>query len=374
MGDLYDLTGAISPKAATPYLRAKGWDLVRQGVAGNRWQLQTASRRRNVAVPHEDLDRDDQRQMFVAILEVLSEVEQRPPAAIAQELTNALFDVVEFRLVASMLTEGRIPLHAAPELISGAVDAMKAAARTAVKPQAHYSGQLPTSVSRFVNEAVLAGTDKGSVVLRIRAPAVEDSRQTQIDNAPPMESFARQAVTRLVEGVCAAKAATHWDFAALDPDGLDKGIDCGLSANLCDALGHLAGVEAGLGASIGVTVHWALLDLQARPVSRVDISESEIVQLDHVASLLKEIEPVPNLRIAGPVIGLKADPATEQWTIEIHADVEDRVRRVRVHVAESDYLRAARVIVEGREIEATGTLERAGTIRELVAVTHMAPI
>lgn len=375
MTPLLAIASELDPGAAEPYLRAHGWELVHQGQLGNRWRLRGTGRARNVAVPLRDLDEADQARMFAAVLEVLADVERREPALIARDLSVAAFDVVEFRLIDEHLVRGEIPLRAAPELTGGALHAMQAAARTVITPRAHFvSGTLPAPVQRFVEDAVLAGTDRGSVILRIRAPALEEPQpQTQIDGLTTLESFGRRAVLQLLGGVNAAKDATHRDFAAMDMDRLDRDIDEGLSANLCDALLHLSGGQSGLNARIGLRVRWALTQPTTIPASRVEMDEEEIGQLEAVADILKKIEPIPNRTIVGPVVQVRRPPNEPVGTAIIEADIDGKPRRVRIQLDPSDYEIAARANVERTEIRATGTLESAGTIRELTNPTRIEP-
>jgi hypothetical protein len=103
----------------------------------------------------------------------------------------------------------------------------------------------------------------------------------------------------------------------------------------------------------------------------VEVERGELGQLDHVASMLKEIEPIPDVTVRGPVIRLARQPGDQVGTIDIHADIEGRVKVVRMTVDRSDYELAWLAQSNDREIEATGILERAGQIRELTSVTHL---
>lgn len=374
MSSLYDITSRIDPAGAEPYLRSQGWEVAHQGELGNRWRLRVGDRIRNVAVPLLRADEDDRSRMFASVLDVLADVERRDPLAIARDLSDAPYDLVEFRLIGEHLSHGEMPLRAAPELTRGAYEAVQAAARAELARRAHYAqGTLPTQVRAFVDKTVLAGTESGSVILRVRAPAAMPPKaQTEIDGV--FESFERRAVVRLMGGVTAAKTAAHRDLAAAGEDIFEEDIDDGLSANLCDALLKLSGASTGLDARIALRIRWALTRPGPSPASQVDVEQSEVGQLPRVAEILKQIEPSPDTTVTGPVVQIRRQPGDPEGVVIINADVDSRVRQVRMHLELSDYEAAADAHIKQQEIRATGTLERAGTTRELINPTGLVAV
>jgi len=311
--------------------------------------------------------------MLAGVLEVLTEVEHRDANVIAREVANAAFDLLEFRLVAEQLSSGEIPLKAAPELTAGAFEAVQAAARAAVTPRPHFrQGALPSAVRSFIEDAVLAGTARGSVILRVRPPAIEQPSQVSFEGLEDADSFERRAMNRLLHGMLAAKTATHRDPTSVDLDALDEDVEHGLSANLCEALLKLAGTRTGINASVYVNVRWALTRPANEPVSRVSLDRRELAQLERVAEILKEIEPEPDVTVVGPVTATKREPGDATGTIHIHAELDGRVRTVRVELERSDYDVALQAHTNEQEISVTGTLERTGTTRELVGAKGLA--
>jgi hypothetical protein len=371
--NLLDIASRIEPGSTEPYLRARGWELAQQGELGNRWRLRLDDRVRNVAVPLPLLDGNDRARMLAAVLDVLVDVEHRDAALIARDLSEAAYDLLEFRLVADSLANGEMPLRAAPELTGGAFEAVQAAARSEVARRPHYAaGTLPASVRSFVDDAVLAGTDRGSVILRVKAPVPDEPRQSTIDGLGISDAFERRAVQRLLHGMRAAKTAAHRDLAASDADVLDEDVDEGLSANLCDALLKLSGLKSGLEARVAVRVRWALTRPTDEAATEVEIDRGELGQLDRVAMILKEIEPQPHMTVVGPVTAVRREPGDPTGVAYLHAELEGKVRTVRMELERSDYDLALRAHADELEIRAVGTIERAGTIRELVEPTGVA--
>jgi hypothetical protein len=365
MTSLFDIATQVEPAAAEPYLRAHGWELVHQGELGNRWRLRRDVRTRNIAVPLPSIDKEDQWRMLAAVLQTLSEVEERSPAMVARDLREAAYDLVEFRLIADSLTNGEIPLNAAPELTRGALEAIQSAARAEVAPRAHYAGRLPSEVEAFLSGAVLAGTERGSVILRVRSPMTKLPREPEIDGLARFDSFARRATRRLIDAVQAAKTASHRDPATLSADILEEDVDGGLSANLCDALHHLSGAKAGLDARIDLRVRWSLTQPMSTPESEIFVERGEVAELERVAKILKEIQPRPGTTVAGPVVQIRHEPGGQESAVLINADVDGKVRSVRMHLGHADWKIAAEAHIQERQVRATGTLERAGTAREL---------
>lgn len=374
MSSLDELARSIDVGAAEPYLRLRGWELAREGQLGNRWRLRCDDGTRNIAVPHRDLDVEDRRHMFVAVLSVLAEVERREPGVIARDLREAAYDLVEFRLVAAALSAGEMPLHAAPELTRGALEAFQAAARAEISPRPHYAqGQLPAEAKSFVNDAVMARPEPGSVILRIRAPLAPELSQTQIaglsaNEMSGVEGFDRRVLKRLVEGVRAAKVAVHRDPTTFD-DEVDEDIEEGLSANLCDALVKLSGAKSDIKAKIELRVRWALTQPSSFLDAEVLVERGEIGQLPRIAKALKQIQPLPGATVQGPVVQVRHLPGDEAAIVVINAFVQGRERQVRMELHAPDWRTAAEAQIAEAEIRATGTLERAGTTRELTSPT-----
>lgn len=370
MNSIFDIAQSLDPDAAEPYLRAHGWELAHQGELGNRWRLRTDATVRNVAVPLPLLDDDDRGRMFVSVLMTLAEIEQRDPKLIARDLREAASDLVEFRIVAEPLENGEIPLKAAPELTGGAYAALQAAARSEFARRPHYAqGNLPAGVRRFVEAAKLVGTDKGSVILRVRPPAPDEPRQATIEGVDAPAPFERRVAQRLVEGVRAAKTAAHRDPAQVDLDGLDGDIEEGLSANLCDALVDLSGKRSGLDARVAVRVRWALTRPADEPATVVELDRGEIGRLPAVAAILKQIDPLPNSTVTGYVTRFHRELGGDVGEVWLNADLDGELRRVRVELERSDYELAMQAHSAEREVRVVGTLERAGHAREVTDPT-----
>lgn len=364
------LTEQLDPTAAEPYLRAHGWELQHQGSMGNRWRLREDGEIRNVAVPLRTLDGDDQSRMFVTVLQTLAEVERRSPFLVARDLREAASDLLEFRVIADSLEAGEMPLGAAPELTKGAYDTLLSVARAEFQRRPHYaSGPAPAAVRSFVDQAKLTSTDRGSVILRVRAPKPEEPSQPTLDGMSTLEPFERRVAERLIQATRAAKTAAHRDPASEDPDIFDEDIEQGLSANLCDALLELAGQGSGLDARVAIRIRWALTRPLEEPESRVEVERGELAQLSSVAESLKLINPQPDTEVVGPVTRLSREPGDESGTVWLHADIDGKVRTVRLDLGRADYDLAMDAHRDDREVRAVGTLERAGRIRELTGTT-----
>ena len=370
MTSLRDIATEIETASAEPYLRATGWEIAHQGELGNRWRLRLPGTVRNVAVPLPVLDAVDHARMFAAMLEVLVEVEGRDAASIVRDVSNAALDLLEFRLMGNSLHDGQMPLKSASELTGGAYDAVLAAARAEIARRAHFGqGTLPTAVRAFVDSAVLADTARGSVILRVRPPAPHEPNPPVLDGMAEPDPFERRAVTRLLQGVLAAKAAAHQDFAAEDDSALDEAVEAGLSANLCDALLKLAGTKSGLHARVAIRVRWALtrsIRPTDQPATEVEVNRAELGQLDRVAERLKEIQPLPHLTVRGPVVMTRRAPDEAIGVVHVIAEVSGKARTVRIALDRSDYDLAAGAHIQEQEIQVVGTLERAGTVSELI--------
>ncbi|MDQ3669127.1 MAG: hypothetical protein M3377_02435 [Actinomycetota bacterium] len=380
MSPLQDDLAAVSPEAAAAYLTVAGWERTNRGELGERWRYAGGARVRNVALPGEQLDQADRATMLARVLRVLEEVESRPLERIAADLRDADRDVVRFRVVAPGLTRGELPLTSAPEMLAGAREALRAAGRAEVGPRAFYSGgQVPTPVLNLLDGARVGPTEAGSVIVNVLSKlelTTRDHAQGALVSEaerPPVEvPFARRALRRLLSGVRAAKSASHRDATELDaPDAFDDDIQDGLSANLCEALTDLATKDdAGeLDAQVTVDVRWALSYPSDEPRTLLEMTTPELKTMNGIATRLRNITPIVDQQLSGYVRELSREPGQDDGMVRVSADIEGRLAVVKLHLAAPDYDTALRAHGENREIEFTGTLEKAGKIWEITAPT-----
>jgi hypothetical protein len=372
MNSLTELIRDLDPRVANPYLKFHGWELASQGEMGDRWRLKTNGRIRNIAVPRLIADEPDRVDMLRTVLLTLAEIEERDPIAVALDLDSAANDTLEFRIVGAAFQRGEIPLPSAPDLTSGALEAMQSAARAEVSRRPYYGqGQIPAPVRSFLDHAKLIGTKKGSVILRVRPPAPPVVPQESFEGLSKMPSYERRVIRRLVEGIRAAKTAAHRDPAALTVDALDEDVDEGLSANLCQALSKLSGGETNAGESLSIRVRWSLAEPTDDPSTEVTVDRQELHRLVEVAEILRGIEPQPDATITGPVTQLKRDQGESEGRISLAAEIDGKVRTVHIAVSIEDYEKAAKAHLADKEVEAIGTLERAGRSRELTSLQSL---
>jgi hypothetical protein len=345
---------------------------------GDRWQLRLDDTVRNIAVPHPDLDGQDRSLMMSSALRVLEEIERRPAQSIVRDLRDGDSDMVSFRISSTDLSQGDIPLHAAPEMLQGALDAITSAGRAEVERRAYYGGgPLPSQVRSFIESARVTPSEKGSVILNVRSH-VEPGALAQTSLLPDAHRptaevpFERRALWRLLKGVRAAKTAVHREAASLSlQDAFDEDIEAGLNANLCDALTHLAGDQAALEARVMVGVRWSLFVPSDEPETKVEVARPELDTLTEVAAALRAIRPLRNRTLSGYVRNLDREPGQQHGTVRLVADLDGRSAVIRLHLEASDYQTAIEAHEANRELEFFGTLEKAGKIWEVTTPSRV---
>jgi len=372
---------SIDASAATAYLRLHGWSRAHEGELGTRWSFRVDGETRNLAIPTADLDAHDRDLMFTAALRVLEDVERRSADAIVRDLHHADSDVVRFHLVAPELSDGEMPVVAAPELLGGALEALTYAARAEVQPRAYYAGgKTPSTVKSFLDGARVGSTEKGSVILTLRsavdeAQLAQTSLVSEAERPPSTVPFERRALRRLLDGVRAAKTAVHRDVVDVPADEMyDDDIEAGLSANLCDALTHLGGHESEIGAEVEISVRWSLFVPSDEPESSVSVTSGEITNLGVVAERLRSFAAMENRTVRGFVKALQRPPGDADGVAQLLADVDGKTLTVRVRLAAADYHLALQAHDVNQEMEVIGTLEKAGKVWAMVAPTSVAVI
>ncbi len=371
----------MSPRAIGRYLGSSGWSVVNDTPAFQLWEA--PDHLGNLLLPLDATYVDYATRMNEALSQLCS-IHDWDAMQLATHVAGARSDFLYIR-ADQYSPDGSIPLSQAEALLSGASRMLYAAACSAVRPRANFSGRRPDVAREFFNEVRMGHTQRGSFVITIltrlgasdAGPSAdgEDSASaggpTDLDtsNAPQLDAdghsqtsavvpFERQVMATLATGVAAARS-----LALGSHDGtLEDAIERGVSSELVSAIEAMTDYQ-GL-RSLDLSFDWAPSEQSSIPDvdSVIRIDRDVLPGLPELAERLarKSPTPEPNAQVFGRVTRLERGVEDDEGTVTIHGTMDgvSGARTVRIAVTGKLYNAAIRAHRNRTPVVAEGTLTR----------------
>lgn len=353
-----------SPRSIRLYLRMHGWHQQQtHAVVPDVWTLSSDEGTYEVIAPSSRKARDFH-QRVAELLRTVSVVEGRSELELIRDFATVSFDV-QYVHASFSGSVGTAPLSDAADAFSAVQAMLSASTASLEEPRLVLPSRRPTRTTQFMNKVLAGPTSEGSYVISIWVPV--PPRLTQEEDFvlfdDSSEPFERAATKHLNRALVATRAAS---LDALDADaGLDAFIareNDGVSANLCEALVAMAGESE---AAFDVRFAWALdrpvLDMQPS----VSFDDESIPILREAARELRSRLPEEEVRIRGNVVRLHREGQLGGGEVTIAGlitgDPLQKLRRVSVSLAESDYGLAIQAHQSFADVEVVGSLIQRGT-------------
>lgn len=348
LDSLTDLESSIEPALISEFLVSNGWGLVqeREGVA----ELWTApdyserNRRVNVFLPY-DREFIDFNRRFRECLADLSLYYSTPLAQLVEQIGLVSTDLFLIRLDQETV-DGTIPLDQATALMESLKRMVRAAATAAVNPNHRQRGRRPQQVHDFLHDNLRFGhTRRGSFILTVAArlddaDTLAEQRRARHRNEGSEENldqvipYPRQVMTTLARGL---EAAAHYIHEDIEVPDVDTAMAHGVSVDLVQSLLEISGGE-GL-KSVDLSFRWADRGTPPDVGNRVTFSRGDVTRIEAFRDrLIRRQEPM-SVELVGRVAALERDerPGFEANAIVLEADVDGRLRKVRVTLTDEDY-------------------------------------
>ena len=284
------------------------------------------------------------------LLRTLAVLEGRPGRDIALEMRSPGVDRILARVLSDIASGGSIPLPFASVLLHGLRDLVAAAACAEQDPRPFF-----TKATRIGSEHAqgwrFGQTQLGSFVATIECPVVPAVGKPPAPGTPPLP---RRVTERIMRGLALL------DRAVLDgrPDALLSGYREGLNANMCEAL--LSFREPGLALQMELSVQWSKrLPAPAGLPPRVLIEGRSFELLDATARTLRAPVEAEEQTFTGEIVRLHRESDEERVVVLRILEGRPRVH-ARLHLGAEDYRVACDAHRDGRRVQVTGRLERAG--------------
>lgn len=301
------------------------------------------------------------------LLKALSDIEQRSMISLIDDINKSGVDVIRVRMIEDT-EDGSIPLSTTADVFENAKEMLLAAACAAQQPKKIYGSRKTEEALNYLDKVRVGQTEHGSFILTFLSPVAPKLSSIQESLFPDMEidddPFERLTTKTLIKGLNAAKNAAISALSDGDMAKFEESISYGVSANLCDAVANIVN-KAGK-AEISLT--WA----KTRPVLKQIVKETvafdrQIVEvISEAARNFRLSEPQLNLQIAGWVYKLRQEQSGDpEGTIGISAVINDKPKKLKVVLSESDYQKATRAHMDRKLISLEGDLFLQGKSAEL---------
>ncbi|MBD2327837.1 hypothetical protein [Alkalinema sp. FACHB-956] len=349
---------SIEPNQVATYLQMNGWQ--QESFLPDKasiWTLGSEPESQfEVLLPLNPKFRDFPIRMS-EVLKTLEAVEHRSQIEILTSLVGSVADIIDIRLTHPSFEDGTMPLHDGVHLIRHARDLLLSVASSTVEPKAHFERTRPPRASRYVEKVRLGQTKRGSYVLSIVSPL--SPMQLSLDSSEPFE---RAVVKKLFKSLETTKHVAEEIASSSRHDLLvsNNEIQQGISANLCAALMgiHNSGKQQGL----EINLNWASAIGVPEDVGTQIIFPSRI--MPSVARLGRRLKAhvYENFEVRGEVIKLERQRKDATGSVTLLSRVDDRERKIKVELAETDYRLASIANQERRVVICRGNLIKEGRI------------
>lgn len=348
------------------YLYRKGWK--RFATNGDKWHIfrldAGSDHPLELVLPGSESFVDFKTRILQSI-EALSQIEEKAASDIFAELIVENSDSVKLRLQVPDSVNS-LPIADASKHIKAIRNLFLYSGCSEIKNNPHFEQPLPAA-QEYLSNFEFCHTFRGSFGFEISSTIIKEKEARDLFALP----VNRKIVERIARGLVALDRAVRSD----DPDLLIGSYSSALNARMCDAL-----TQIGLGGelSFGVDIDWATILKPSEDVSTfrsLTIGEVQINMLNYVSEKLKIIEPTAQV-ITGRVVNLHcvANPSEghARRSVAIKVDHSDHGQiEVRLALGPDSYLRALKAHSEGKELVASGQLQRKGNTWSLDAITSI---
>ncbi len=309
---------------------------------------------------------------MASALATVSDVSGTNPSlqALAARATFAPSDEFRFRKE-SPAPSGMISWPQGEQLIKAARGTLAAGAKSYRERLRYFSNRYGSFANRYLESVLMGQTAPGSYIVTAFAPTsmsvpfsapAPAAPPTMFESAVASGSTREIGLTVMKAAVATVEAVAHYRqsgsmsaFEALVPEGVSFEMSVALRALATDSDGADIVVEWDPGVRLNEGVP-----------SRVELSPSDAGVLERASHILATApDEVRTASFVGRVVLLTTQDVGGPGVLGIENLAVERPRKIRVHLAAEDYVRALRAHEEGRAVRVQGRLERDGNLHWL---------
>jgi hypothetical protein len=269
-------------------------------------------------------------------------------------------DIVRLAIEGSSTRDGRIPVEAGRRVYEAARDLLLAAACSVIDPRPVFAKRKPEEAMSLLGRARFGQTEVGSFVLTMECSFAPRLQQTLVaDDGDPDAPFERKTYVRLARALHAALDASRESVASGKIEPFRARTNDGVSANVCDAIAEV--LEATSAEVLRASFSFAPRRPLASAIPRaIAFSADTSAILREAAARLRDEASYPATDIVGTVVKLDSQDPASGGDAVLRADVDGRMRHIRVSLDPEPYQIAIRAYSDRSLVRCTGDLAREG--------------
>lgn len=364
-----NLLEELKPDLLIKYLNASGWaqaGTFKTGIEIFRYKEASLSKQNELIVPIDTTFADFSKRLE-EVLSKLSDIEQRNPIKILDEIFLPASDIISLRHDDQITKNGTIPIDVGIKLFESGKKALLASASTVLNPKPYYQGRSTSQAERFIHSIRLGQTERGSYIANLVCPLIieqEDLPPQQLKMFPS-EPFTRLVTKTFINSV--NQIVTYIDNDMFERILAPQDNDLIISANLCEALADSQTTSAN--SSLEISSTWA----KAAPIehipNKVLIKQQHFPVIEYLAKALRpEPEPIQD-NFIGKVDTLGGEPNDQELMegqVILLLLVDKSILKVKVTLNPEDYSKACDAHKLNRYVSIKGTFikkDRASVIQ-----------
>ncbi len=347
----------VDPLNVLAYLQGNGWAVTNRTDRAIVATMRTNGQELDILLPLVPTLRDYSLRV-AEVIRTLATVEDRDARGVLNSLLLSA-DIVRLTVKGDDTTDGTIALERAPAVFENARSLMLAAACSALEKRPVHPNRKPEQALRFVREARMGQTERGSYVVTLAAPV---PRVQTVEEAgfmfPELNiPFGRTVTTTLQTALASMKGAAKEYRETGRPEVFRDSVEAGVSANLCESILAIAQPRT---SDISVDISWSRIRPQAAALGPVAVVPEDMPPLEAAVQYFHELAPDEGFRLTGWVTRLHRERDEDEGDVTIIGMTEQGMKSVRVLLSPADFDVAIVALRERRLVECIGTLRRTG--------------
>jgi hypothetical protein len=300
------------------------------------------------------------------ILFVLADYYNKKPIQIIDDFNNSLHDKVKYSLKSEMTKNGLIPLNEGIRLLDNAKEMLASSFLAVNSKKKNFLGPRSEAINNVLELVELGQTEEGSFIINIYIPRDYFTGDESMLFEEP--SFTRKALI-LMENATNSLIEKIDEYRKTDNiEIFNLCIQNGVSSNFCHAISEIS-----LNGQNDV-----IIDIEYINGIDKDIETKKIVINKNIIPIINEVEQYlhsdlieEGYEIKGFVTMLRKEPDAIEGEITVAAWVEEKLRRLRMHLNSEQYPIAVQAHRDNIMLVCHGTLSIQDRVTRMLNVTSV---
>jgi hypothetical protein len=306
------------------------------------------------------------RETIEKMLFILSDYYNKTPIQIIDDFNQSLHDKVKYSLKSEITKNGLIPLNEGIRLLDNTKEMIASSFLAVNKKRRNFLGPRPEIINNVLQSVELGQTEEGSFVINIYIPRDYFIGDESILFEEP--SFTRKALT-LMENVTNSLIEKIGEYGETNNlEIFDSCIEKGLSSNFCHAISEIS-----LNGQNDVIIDIEYFNGVDKDIEikKIVVDKSIIPIINAVEQYLHSDLTEEGYEIKGFVTMLRKEPDAVDGEITVAAWVDEKLRRVRMHLNPKQYSIAVQAHRDNIMLVCYGTLSIQDRTTKLLNVTNV---